>query len=139
MAIQKAIDRLQKYTTSRQINDILNTWNRPFTVFIYKLLINLPVLVYWEGNASQLGKRKELYKLISISGKSIVTKLPHGLIIFRSILIKSYFIDNQELVLDSLAPTQVSQAEAPSAETAYTETLQTKAILADIPLIESTA
>ena len=55
----------------------------------------------------------------------------HGLIKFRSTSIKLYFINNQELVPDSLAPIQVLLAEVIPAETPQTEAPQ-----ADITSIE---
>lgn len=51
MAIKKAIDKVRKYTASQQVNDILNTYNGLFIIFLYELPINLPILVYKKGNA----------------------------------------------------------------------------------------
>ena len=53
MAIKKAIDKVRKCTLSWQVNNILNACNRLYTASVYDLPINLPVLVYWEGNTSQ--------------------------------------------------------------------------------------
>lgn len=46
IAIKKAIDKVQKYIISWQVNNILNICNRLSTISIYDLPINLPILVY---------------------------------------------------------------------------------------------
>lgn len=54
--MKKTMNEVRKCTAFQQINDVLNTCNRPFTIFVYDLAINLPVLVYQEKNAGQSGK-----------------------------------------------------------------------------------
>lgn len=49
--MQKTMDELQKYITSQQINDVLNTWNKPSIASVHNLSINSLVLVYQEGNS----------------------------------------------------------------------------------------
>ena len=63
----------------------------------------------------------------------------HGPTKFRNISLKPYFINNQELIPDSLAFTQVSPAVVPIIETVTTEISKTKTSLADIPPIELAA
>lgn len=46
MATKKALDKVQKYTASQQINDTLNICNRTFTIFVHDLSINSIILVY---------------------------------------------------------------------------------------------
>ena len=46
IAIKKAMDKVQKYTTSRQVYDVLNTYNGPSTTSVHDLLINPLVLIY---------------------------------------------------------------------------------------------
>ena len=46
MAMRKAMDEIQKYITSRQVNDVINTRNKPSTASVHDLPINSPVLVY---------------------------------------------------------------------------------------------
>ena len=43
MAIKKAMDKVQKCTTFRQVNNALNTWNGPLTAAVHDLPINSPV------------------------------------------------------------------------------------------------
>lgn len=51
--MQKSIDKIWKSITFCQVNNILNTQNRPFIKLVYDLLINLLVLVYSKKNTSQ--------------------------------------------------------------------------------------
>lgn len=69
----------------------------------------------------------------------MIIELPHGLIKFKSISLKYYFINNQEHILDSFISTQVPLAKAPPTETAPTETPQIKISLADITPIKYAA
>lgn len=48
--MKKAIDEVRKCITSRQVNNVLNTCNKPFTGSVHDLPINLPVLVFQEEN-----------------------------------------------------------------------------------------
>lgn len=106
---------------------------------MHDLLINSLVLVYQKENASQLGEWKRPYNLLSIQSKSIMIKLFYGLTKFRSTSLKSYFIDNQEPILESPASTQIPPAKAPSTETALAKIPQTKTLLANIPPIKHAA
>ena len=74
------------------------------------------------------------YNLFSIKVKLIIIKLPHNFTKLRNTSIKLYFIDIQELVLDSLALRQI-----PLVETTSIKTLQTEVPLANITLIEPLA
>lgn len=56
IAMKKSMDEVRKCTASQQVNDALNTCNKLSTTFAHDLLINLPVLVYQEGNVGQSGK-----------------------------------------------------------------------------------
>lgn len=46
MAIQKAIDKIQRSSTSRQINITFNTENGFFIASVHNLQLNLQVLIY---------------------------------------------------------------------------------------------
>lgn len=46
MVMRKTIDEIKKNIISRLVNNILNTYNRPFTGPVYDLPISLSVLVY---------------------------------------------------------------------------------------------
>lgn len=50
LTMQKTINEIQKYIVSHQVNNVLNTQNRPSTRSMHNLSINSPVLVYREGN-----------------------------------------------------------------------------------------
>ena len=69
----------------------------------------------------------------------MIIELLHGLTKFKNTLIKPYFINNQESLLDSPASTQVSLVEAPPRETVSPKTTQTKTSPADIIPIKSVA
>ena len=56
LIMQKAIDEIQRFTASRQINDALNAYIGSFIVFMHDLSINLSILIYCKRNASQLRK-----------------------------------------------------------------------------------
>ena len=56
LGMQKVINKVKKSTASQQINNKLKSWNRFFIIFVYDLLINLHILVYWEENAGQSRK-----------------------------------------------------------------------------------
>ena len=96
-------------------------------------------MVYREENAGQSGEWKGPYNLLSIQGESVIIELPHGPTKFRSTSIKPYFIDNQEPVPDSPAPTQVPTEGETPAGSAPAETPQTETPPADIPPIEYAA
>ena len=97
MVMKKAIDEVRKYTSSRQINNALNTWNGPSTTFVHDLLIISLVLMYQESNASQTRKWKGLYNLLNMQGKLVIIELSHGLKKFRNILVKPYFINSTSI------------------------------------------
>lgn len=46
ITMQKAMDELRKNIASRQINNILNIWNKSSTASMHNLSINSPVLEY---------------------------------------------------------------------------------------------
>lgn len=48
-AMKKTINEVWKYTIFWQINNLFNTCNRLFIVFVHDLPINLLILIYWEG------------------------------------------------------------------------------------------
>ena len=127
IAMKKAIDEVQKCTTLQQVNNALNTQNRSSIASMHNLPINSFALVYREQNAGQSGEWKRLYNLVSIQDKSVIIELPHGLTKFRATLIKPYFIDHQQLVLNSSAPTQIPQLKTPHAEVLLAETPQIEA------------
>lgn len=53
MAMQKAMNEIQRCTISCQINNVLNIQNGIFIGAIYNLLINSSILVYHKRNADQ--------------------------------------------------------------------------------------
>lgn len=102
------------------------------------LPMNLPILVYWKGNVEQSKKQKGHYNFFSIESELIIIKLPHDLNKFRNILITPYFIEDQQLILDSFAPIQVFQPEIFLAEVYLVETPLIKATLIHLaPIIHS--
>lgn len=52
--MKKAINVVWKYIASWQVNNVLNTWNKPSIVVVYGLSIHSPILVYQKKNVSQL-------------------------------------------------------------------------------------
>lgn len=56
MIMKKVIDEIRKYITLKQVNNALGTRDRLSIVFMYNLLINLLVLIYWENNTDQSKK-----------------------------------------------------------------------------------
>ena len=69
----------------------------------------------------------------------MIIKLPHGPTKFKNILIKLYFIDNQELVPNSSASIQVPPVEKSPTGLAPAKTPQIETSLADNLLIEYAA
>lgn len=59
---------------------------------MHNLLLNIPVLIFQEGNASKLGKQKRLYKLLTISVKLEIIDLLNGFAKFRITSIKPYYL-----------------------------------------------
>ena len=51
--MHKAMEQVKRSYVSCRVNDELNTQNGSFTSLIYDLPLNLPVLVFCEGNAGQ--------------------------------------------------------------------------------------
>ncbi len=92
LAIKKAMAEVQKLRAKRQINNALNIRNGPSTYDVNSLNINNDMLVQREGNTSQPGSWRGLYKLISINQELYVLALPHGNTTFRSTFIKPYLI-----------------------------------------------
>lgn len=104
MAIQKAMDEIQRSTSFHQINDILNTRNGPSIKSMHDLPINLPILFYWEKNVGQSGVWKKSYELLNIQDKSVIIELPHDPTKFRGTSIKPYFIDRISINDNQLVP-----------------------------------
>lgn len=44
--MKKPIDKVEKYTISSKVNNVLNTYKRQFTISMHDLLINSLVLLY---------------------------------------------------------------------------------------------
>lgn len=91
IAIKKAIEKVQKSKPLCQVNNALNTWNRPFITLLYDLLLNFLVLIYCKGNAGQSESWKEPYKLLSSKGEPAIVELQSMPIKFRTTTIKSYY------------------------------------------------
>ena len=96
-------------------------------------------MVYQEGKTSQSGEWKGSYNLLNIQGESVIIELPNGPTKFRSTSIKPYFIDNQELIPDSPASTQIPPVKAPPIESCPPKTSQIETSLTDITPIEPVA
>lgn len=88
--VKKAMKEVRKSNAFRQINNLLNIRNDSFIDQIHDSSINLPVLIYREGNANQSKLRKESYKLLSIQKEFIIIELLNELIMFRTTSVKSY-------------------------------------------------
>ena len=69
---------IQKLRAERQITDALNMRNRPNADAIHDLLLNLPVLVWREGNTGQSGHWDGLFTLFTIKGEIYTIKLSSG-------------------------------------------------------------
>lgn len=141
LAMQKAMDEVQKYTSSQQMNDALSTWNRFYTASMHDLPINSPVLMYHERITSQLREWKEPYNLVNIQGKSVIIELSHGLVKSRIILIKPFFIDSKSIEHQQPVPNssalmkertsiEVPQREVPLADILSTRISSTKVLSA---------
>lgn len=91
VAMRKAMEEVRKSQASRQVNDALNTRNRPSTSLIHDLSLNSLVLVFREGNAGQSGSWKRPYKLLNLEGESAIIELPSGLTKLRSTSVKPYY------------------------------------------------
>lgn len=46
VAMQKAMNKIQRCTIFQRINNVFNTWNGPSTASVHDLSINSPILVY---------------------------------------------------------------------------------------------
>jgi hypothetical protein len=71
-AVKKAIDKVQKECTKRQIQDALRARNGPDTTTIYNLKLNSEVLVWRDTKAGQKGHWDGPFRLISIEGEDCV-------------------------------------------------------------------
>lgn len=91
VAMEKAMEQVWKSNPFCQVDDALNSWNGPFTSLIHDLLLNSPVLVFYEGNTGQSGSWKGLYKLLSLEGKLSIIELSNSPTKFCSTSIKSYY------------------------------------------------
>jgi len=72
--------------------------NKQQTDAIYGLPPSLPVLVWREGNTGQSGYWDGLYMLLVVDGETCTVKLLSGPITFRSMVVKPYLLDLQDLV-----------------------------------------
>lgn len=50
MAMQKSMNKIQRYTISHLVNDVRNIQNRSFIKIINDLSINPPILIYRKRN-----------------------------------------------------------------------------------------
>ena len=65
-------------------------WNGPRIDIIYNLPLNLPVLVWREGNIGQVRHWDRPYKLLMAKGETYIVKLLSRPIPFWSIVVKPY-------------------------------------------------
>jgi hypothetical protein len=65
---------------------------------IHDLMINLDVLVWREGNTSQLGSWAGLYKLVAINGEDCVLALSRGNTTFRSTSVKPFYVLDESTI-----------------------------------------
>ena len=90
IAMRKAMDEVKRLTTSRQVNDALNTRNGPSTASVHDLPLNSDVLVFRESKAGRAGSWKGLYKLIGLEGEQAIVELTSGPTRFRTTSVKGY-------------------------------------------------
>jgi hypothetical protein len=88
---------IQKLRAERQVANALNIRNGPNTNAIYNLPPNSPVLVWREGNTGQSGHWDGLFTLLTVKGKTCTVKLSSGPTTFRSIVVKPYLLEPQNL------------------------------------------
>jgi len=74
--------------------------NGPKTTVIYKLPLNLPVLVWREGPIGQPSYWSGPHNLLSIKNKTYTIQLPYRPTNFRSIVVKLYLVD-PEIIEDT--------------------------------------
>ena len=85
--------------------DTLSTYNSPNITIIHNLPLNSPVLVQRESNTGQARFQLSLYPLLNINSETYTIKLPHGPTNFRSTIVKPYFTDlEDELINLKLEP-----------------------------------
>jgi hypothetical protein len=95
-AIKKAMAEIQKLQAKRQVVDALNTHNGLNTDSIHNLKLNLPVLVWREGNTGQSGSWEGPYRLVSTDSENCVLALPQGNTTFWSTVVKPYLTPTTE-------------------------------------------
>ena len=88
----------RKIRAKNQLIDALKIRNRPLVDFIHDFSLHFDVLVWQKGNVGQTSKWTDLFKLLSIKGKTFKIHLPSGPTEFQSIVVKPYFVndDNTE-------------------------------------------
>jgi hypothetical protein len=120
-AVKKAMTKVQRLHTIRQVNNALNTRNGPSSTLVHCLPLNSDVLIWREGGTGYPSKWKGPYKLISIDGETCTIDLPSRPTKFRSTVIKPYYKDNnpeqqdkEQLALDKAPAIEEALLTAPS-------------------------
>ncbi len=122
IAMRKAMEEVQKFIATRQMNDALNTRNGLIITLFHGLSLNSSVLVFREGKGTnQSGAWKGPFKLLSIQSESAIIELPNEPIKFRTISVKSYYQDDHadnsdELSLPPSVPSLIGSSIEPSIE-----------------------
>jgi hypothetical protein len=115
ITMRKAMKEVQKFIATRQMNDFLNTRNELIIILIHGLSLNSSVLIFRENKDNQSETWKESCKLLSIQNESAIVELSNESIKFRTILLKSYYqnddhVDNNDEL--SLSSSVLSSVES---------------------------
>jgi hypothetical protein len=84
---------VRKFTTERQVADVLNIRNNFIITSIHDLSLNSNVLI-WRENNNKRDKWTESFKWLSMNDEICKIELSSESIDFRSIVIKSFLIES---------------------------------------------
>ncbi len=93
MTIEKIMTEMRKFRAERQVADVLNIRNESIVISIHDLSLNSNVLI-WRENNNQRDKWTESFKFLNIEDEICKIELSSESIDFRSIVIKSFFIES---------------------------------------------
>ena len=104
---------VKKITTSRQINDAVNTKNGFFIDSVHDLSLNAEILVFRESNAGRMKEWRRSYKLLTLKKEQAVVELLSESTRFRIMSVKFYHRENQknETVRDEKTGSEIDQNE----------------------------
>jgi hypothetical protein len=130
IAMRKTMKEVQKFITTRQMNDVLNTRNEFIITLIHKLLLNSSVLNFRENKENQSRSWKELLKLLSIQSESAIIELSNESIKFRTISLKSYYQKNDH-TNDELSTSLIESSTESTIESSIESSIQSLIELID--------